>query len=70
MKYQMHEKNIFLDKPTLQLVIIVVVVVVVVVVDLHSASRSASNVSPYCKKFGSRSRSEVVGTPSTVPERV
>ena len=47
--------------------------VVVVVVDVYSASRSASNalvVPLRCKKLSFQSQSEVVGTPSRVPEWV
>jgi len=49
------------------------VVVVVVVVDLCSVSRSAANallVHLRCEQMSFQSRSEAVGTPSRVPERV
>ena len=48
-------------------------IVVAVVVDLYSASRSASNalnVSLRRKRMSFQRRSEAVGTPSRVPERV
>ena len=47
--------------------------IVAVVVDLYSVSRSASNaliVPLHHKKMSFQSRSEAVGTPSRVPERV
>ena len=54
-------------------VVVIVVVVAVVVVDLYNASRSASNallVPLRSEKMSFQSRSEAVGTPSRVPERV